>query len=88
MIDNKVRRTRIRRAKPLRRQMADDPDSLTLRILQELREEMRQMRSAQEATNDHIAELVQRVDGNTLVFNLMAGVVHDHEGRIEKLESR
>ena len=68
--------------------MPEEPENLTLRILQELREEFRDMRRAQEATSEQIADLVQRVDGNTIVFNLVAGVVHDHEERIGKLESR
>lgn len=68
------------------RHMNDEPENLTLRVLQEMRDEMREMRKAQDDTNEKITDLVQRVDGNTLVFNLVAGVVHDHEERLTKLE--
>lgn len=67
--------------------MPDEPENLTLRTLQELRDEVRAIRASQVDTNEHIADLVQRVDGNTIVFNLVAGVVHDHEERIAGLET-
>ena len=65
--------------------MAEEAESLTLRILQEIREEIRGMRSDME---DGFTDLTQRVDGNTLLLNLVTGVVHDHETRIDKLEFR
>ncbi len=65
--------------------MADEPENLTLRLLQELREEMRAMRSD---LAERMTDLTQRVDGNTLTFNLVAGVVYDHEQRIAMLEER
>ena len=65
--------------------MADEPENLTLRLLQEIREEMREMRSE---LTERITDLTQRVDGNTLTFNLVAGVVYDHEQRIAMLEER
>ena len=68
--------------------MAEEPDSLTLRLLQEMREEMRGLRQAQAETNEKIADWVQRIDGNTLTFNLVAGAVYDHEQRIAMLEER
>ena len=46
------------------------------------------MRKAQEDTNERITDLVQRVDGNTLTFNLVAGVAYDHEQRIALLGQR
>lgn len=64
--------------------MAEEPENLTLRLLQEMREEMREMRSD---LSEQITDLAQRVDGNTLILNLIAGVVHDHEARIDQLES-
>ena len=70
---------------PYNRAMADEPENLTLRLLQEIREEMREMRSD---LSGQIKDLTQRVDGNTLTLNLIAGVVHDHEQRIETLEAR
>ena len=68
--------------------VATEPENLTVRILQELRDEVQQVRRAQDETSERLTDLTQRIDGNTLVFNLVAGVVHDHEQRIEKLESR
>ena len=72
--------------------MADEPENLTLRVLQEIRDEMRDMRadlSARlEALAEDVTDLTQRVDGNTLTFSLVAGVTYDHEQRIALLEQR
>ena len=57
--------------------MGDDVENHTLRLLQEMRQEIADMR----------AELTNRIDGNTLILNMIAGFVHDHEQRIEKLEA-
>ena len=56
--------------------MADEPENLTIRLLQELRAQMQEMRT----------DLTQRIDGNTLLLNVVAGITHDHEQRIERLE--
>lgn len=69
------------------RVVGKEPENLTLRILQELRDELQQVRRAQDETSERLTDLTQRIDGNTLVFNRVAGVVHDHEQRIDKLES-
>ncbi len=73
--------------------MAEEPENLTLRILQELRGDMQALRRGQDdirsdiqELRDEVKDLTQRVDGNTLILNLVAGVVHDHEQRIERLE--
>ncbi len=66
----------------------DGPENLTLHILQELRDNVREIRKAQDNTDHKLSDLVQRVDGNTIVFNLVAGVTHDHEGRLKGLETR
>lgn len=58
--------------------MVDVPENLTLRLLQELRAELRELRK----------DLTQRIDGNTLILNLLAGLAHDHEQRIEALEKQ
>lgn len=68
--------------------MAEEPDNLILRILQEMRGEIGEVRSKLGEIDEKITDLTQRVDGNTLVLNLVAGVVHDHETRIDQLESR
>lgn len=71
--------------------MAEETDNLTIRLLQELRSDLRELRG--EVTNmraemtEMRTDLTQRVEGNTLVFNLVAGVVHDHERRIGELEA-
>ncbi|WP_201155037.1 hypothetical protein [Rhodothalassium salexigens] len=36
---------------------------------------------------DDVADLRLRVDGNTLLLNMVAGVAADHEARIEALET-
>jgi hypothetical protein len=61
--------------------MADEAESLTLRILQEIREEQREQRSM-------LKDLKNRIDGNTVMLSMLAGMVHDHEQRIETLEAR
>lgn len=58
--------------------MTDDPENHTLRLLQEMRAEMR----------DHFAGIEQRIDGNTLILNMLAGLIHDHEQRIDAVETR
>ena len=63
--------------------MADEPESLTIRLLQELRAEIREFRAD---TDQRFEDLRQRVDGNTLLLNLVAGVTHDQEHRITALE--
>ncbi|GHU04711.1 hypothetical protein FACS1894205_3420 [Alphaproteobacteria bacterium] len=45
--------------------MADEPENHTIRLLREMREEMREMRD----------DLTNRIDGNTLVLNLLAGLL-------------
>lgn len=66
--------------------MADEPESLTIRLLQEIRGDIAAVRSEIGELRDEVKDLTQRVDGNTLILNLVAGVVHDHEQRIERLE--
>jgi hypothetical protein len=61
--------------------MADEAESLTLRILQEIREEQREQRSM-------LKDLKNRIDGNTVMLSMLAGMVHDHEQRIETMEAR
>jgi hypothetical protein len=61
--------------------MADEAESLTLRIVQEIREEQREQRSM-------LKDLKNRIDGNTVMLSMLAGMVHDHEQRIETLEAR
>jgi uncharacterized protein YoxC len=66
--------------------MADEPENLTIRLLQEIRSDVQALQRGQEELLSEVKDLTQRVDGNTLIFNLVAGVVHDHEQRIDQLE--
>ena len=70
--------------------MADEPHNRTLRVLRDMRAEMRggfeKVTADISALNTRFDDFVQRIDGNTLTFNLVAGVVYNHEGRIAALE--
>lgn len=66
--------------------MAEEPESLTIRLLQEIRAEQQAVRADIAELRDEVKDLTQRVDGNTLILNLVAGVVHDHEQRIGRFE--
>ena len=66
--------------------MPEEPENLTIRLLQEIRAEQQAMRGELGQLRDEVKDLTQRVDGNTLILNLVAGVVHDHEQRIVRLE--
>lgn len=58
--------------------MSDNVENHTLRLLQEMREEFRK----------DMADLRTRIDGNTLILNMLAGHLHDHEMRLERLEAK
>ena len=64
--------------------MADEPENFTIRLLQELRTEMREMR--QDLTS-RVEDLSTRVDGNAVILNMLAGMWHMQDERISKLES-
>ena len=68
--------------------MASETENLTIRLLQELRAQIEQTNARIDDFSDRFTDLTQRIDGNTLVFNLVAGVVHQHEERIIDLEQR
>lgn len=80
------RRLRLAKLPPTNyiRGMADEPESLTLGLLQEMRGDMQAIRSDIHELRSEVKDLTQRVDGNTLILNLVAGVVHDHEQRLEQ----
>ena len=67
------------------RVMADEPENLTLRLLQEMREEVRELRDEMQ---DMRKDLTQRVNGITVMLSMLAGMVHDHEERVAALETR
>lgn len=64
--------------------MADEPENHTIRLLQEVRTEMRERFDKVDGRFD---DLGLRVDGITHILTLLAGVSHSHEERISKLET-
>lgn len=68
--------------------MAEEAESLTIRLLQEIRADQQAMRGEIAELREEVKDLTQRIDGNTLILNLVAGVAHDHEQRIDRLEQR
>ena len=70
--------------------MAEEVENHTLRLLQEMRAEMKgqgeRLGGIAAEMADMRADLTNRLDGNTLLLNLIAGMPHNHEERIQKLE--
>ena len=65
--------------------MADEPENLTLRMLQEMREESR---AARDEARETAKDVTNRINGITVLLTMLAGMVHDHEERLTKVESR
>lgn len=65
--------------------MPDEPENHTIRLLQEMRTEMRQ---GFEGVNARIDDTNTRLDGLTHILVLLAANQHQHEERIEKLEGK
>jgi len=61
--------------------MAENTENLTLKLLQEMRSEMKEVRSELHMLNT-------KTDGNTIILNMLAGLIHQHDERIEKLEAK
>lgn len=57
--------------------MTEGVENHTIHLLQEMPTAMRELR----------IDLTQRMDGNTVLLNLITGVTHDHEQRLSALES-
>lgn len=72
--------------------MAEEVENLTLRLLQEIRQEVRELREEGRQTRDDFQalrkDLTQRVNGVAVLLTGIAGISHDHEERITSLESR
>lgn len=70
--------------------MPDEVDNHTIRLLQEMRQEAREANESLSARIDGVAEqldgLTLRLDGNTVILNMLAGLLHDHEEPIGSLE--
>ena len=58
--------------------MPDEPENHTIRLLQEMRAEMRQ----------GFENVNLRIDGLTHILVTLAGHIHQHDERIERLEDR
>ena len=58
--------------------MSETPENHTLRLLQEMRKEMQEMRE----------DLTLRIDGITHIMTLLAGHYHTVEDRLSALEDR
>ena len=63
--------------------MTEGVENHSIRLLQEMRTEMRELRGNM---NEMRTDITQRLDGNTVLLNLIAGVTHDHEQRLSALE--
>ncbi len=70
--------------------MSDDTENLTIRLLQEMRTEMRErfdsMEARFEAIDERFDEVNTRIDGLTYIITMMAANMGGHEERPEKLE--
>ena len=58
--------------------MSETPDNHTVRLLQEMRKEIKEMRE----------DLTVRIDGITHIMTLLAGHYHHIEERVSSLEER
>ena len=68
--------------------MADEPQNRTLRILQELRTGMDEIRSDMREPRAEVRDISTRLNGNIIMLSTVAGLFHDHEERISRLEAR
>ncbi|MGI4733299.1 MAG: hypothetical protein ACRYFW_16370 [Janthinobacterium lividum] len=63
--------------------MADDVESHTIMLLQEMRAEIT---GRFDEMSERLDDLANRVDGNTLILNMLAGMVASHEDRLDSVE--
>jgi hypothetical protein len=70
--------------------MADEPENYTIRLLRELRDEMRvefaMIAKRFEKVDERFDDMGLRIDGLAHMLMLLAGRSHDREQRIAKLE--
>ena len=67
--------------------MTDEVENHTIRLLQDMRAEFNgRLDGLAGEFADMRADLTGRLDGNTLLLNLVAGMLHNHEERITKVE--
>ena len=71
--------------------MADEPENHTVRLLQEMRTEMRELRAEVAGVRAEMREgfedLTTRVNGVTIMLGTALGTLHEHNERLEKLEA-
>ena len=71
--------------------MADEPENHAIRLLQEMRTQLTGLQGAvadlRNEVRDGFAKLNLPIDGVTHILTLLAGVSHDHEERITRLET-
>ncbi len=65
--------------------MAENTENHTLRLLQEMREEMRQGFADVNARFDDVN---LRIDGVTQIMTMLAGHIYQHDERLDTLESK
>ena len=63
--------------------MADDTENHTIKLLQEMRTEMR---ARFDGIDERFDDIDTRIDGLTHIMTLMAGHSHDLDNRLETLE--
>jgi len=70
--------------------MSEDIENHTIRLLQEMRAEMRAGFDKVDARFSELDarfdEVDLKIDGNTILLNMIAGVAADHERRIGAIE--
>lgn len=69
----------------------DEPENLTIRLLQEIRAEMRAGFDRVDQKIGRLSEQMRDIkrsgDGNSLLLAGLAGYIRDHEDRIDALEN-
>lgn len=72
--------------------MSDNTEDHTIRLLQEMRAEMRQgfesLNAHLDATNARLDDANTRLEGLAYIRTMLAGHVRQQDARIEKLENR
>jgi hypothetical protein len=72
--------------------MTEEPHNHTIRLLQDMRQDMAQrfdaLERGQRELSDALSDLRMRVDGNTLILNFLAGMIGDHARRLDALEDK
>ncbi len=65
--------------------MAEDADTHTSHLIQEMRAEMR---GRFDQTDGSLADLMRCADGNTILLNLLSGFAHGDESCLARLDTK